>query len=120
MSLDGITIGAIAVALTLITGIWKGFDFLQNKMEASIGRVVTEKIKPLEEKIDNLDRKVEDVDVNSTKDFLVARFGEIEAQKGTDEITRQRIYEEMAHYEELGGNNYIHARFEQLKKEGYL
>lgn len=120
MNADALTIGIISVCLTLVVTIWKNVDFLKNKISIAVKDAVKEEMTCMTKKLDVLEKKVDDVDISATKDFLVARFGEIDGVKPVDEITRLRIYEEMKHYEQLGGNNYVHARFEELKKQGYL
>lgn len=114
------TLGAIVVGLTFITTLIATVRKLVKEVTDAIAKVVKQEIKPLEAKLDDLASKLDDVDLNSSKNFLVARFGEIERGEVLDAITRQRVYEEYGHYMELGGNSYIHSRFEELKRKGCL
>ena len=120
MNIEGWTIGAIALGLSFILGFIKTVRDLKKMIAESIGDVVKAEIKPLNEKVDRIEEKIDSVDLEATKNFLVARFEEISRGREIDETMRQRIYEMMNHYEKLGGNSYIHARFEQLKKENKL
>lgn len=114
------TLGAVAVGLAFITTLVATVKKIIKDMTDAISGVVKQEIKPLEAKIDVLTSKLDEVDINSSKNFLVARFGEIERGEVLDEITRQRVYEEYEHYIELGGNSYIHSRFDELKRKGCL
>lgn len=114
------TLGAVAVGLAFITTLVATIKKLIRDLSDAISSVVKQEMKPLEAKLDVLTNKLDDVDINSSKNFLVARFGEIERGEVLDEITRQRVYEEYEHYMELGGNSYIHSRFDELKRKGCL
>ena len=114
------TLGAVSIAAAFIVGLIASAKKIAGYMAEAIGRVTQRQIQPLEQKIDALAVKIENVDNNSLKDFLVARFAEIERGSQPDEVTRQRIYEEMERYERQGGNSYIHTRFDELKKQGRL
>ena len=47
-------------------------------------------------------------------------FNDIRQGQQLSEANIQRIYEQMEHYEKLGGNSYIHKEFEDLKRGGLL
>lgn len=117
---QGITIAVISGALGLLVGFITNLKKLADMIAESIGKVTKRQIAPLEAKIDTLAVKIDEVDLNSLKDFLVSRFAEIERGETLDEVTRQRIYEEMERYERQGGNSYLHTRFDELKKQGRL
>lgn len=114
------TLGAIAVGLAFLITLVGSIKKVINEVTDSIGNVVKKEMKPLENKIDALSRKVDEVDLDSTKNFLVSKIGEIERGEHIDEITRQRVYEEYEHYINAGGNSYIHTRFDELKKKGLV
>lgn len=125
--MENITLGMIEEALLIIVSIVGSVLLIMGKITNALKKTiqdemkpVNEKIKALEGKIDTLAEKVDEVDKNSTKDFLVARLGEVERGGYLDDITRQRFYEELERYERLGGNSYIHARYEELKKQGKI
>lgn len=119
--IDTITLGAIAAALTFIVAVWTSVSFIGNKIKNSIGEIVQKELQPLSKKIDSIESSIKSVDKEQTKNFLVSRFDEIAHGVEIDETMRQRIYEQMEHYtEDLKGNSYVHARFEELKREGKL
>lgn len=116
-----ITLGTIATALAFIVALWGSISFLANKVEEGLKASFKKELSPLSDKLDVIESKLRSVDMEQTKNFLVARFNEIGQGQAIDELTRKRIYDMMTHYEkDLDGNSYIHTRFEQLKKEGKL
>lgn len=119
--MQDVTLGTIATALAFIVALWGSISFLGNKIEEGLKSSFKKELKPLSDKLDTIEGKLRDVDKEQTKNFLVARFNEIGQGQEVDEITRSRIYEQMEHYtNDLHGNSYIHARFDELKKEGKL
>lgn len=72
-----------------------------------------------------IDKKIDTVDLNATKNFLVRCIADID-RHGIDDVTRLRFYEQYEHYSKpkseggLGGNSYIKDEVERLKKEGKL
>lgn len=119
--MENITLGTIAAALGFIVALWGSISFLAKKIEDGLKASFKKELEPLSRKIDSIESSIRSVDLEQTKNFLVSRFDEISHGLIVDETMRQRIYEEMEHYsEDLKGNSYVHARFEQLKKEGKL
>ena len=70
--------------------------------------------------INNLSGKVDDVDMNSCKNFLVRFLADAEQGNEIDEIEKERFYEVYEHYTKKGGNSYIHDKYDKLKKSGKL
>lgn len=72
-----------------------------------------------------INKKIDDVDMNSTKNFLVRCIADID-KEGIDDVTKLRFYEQYEHYAKpkadggLGGNSYIKDEVERFKKEGKL
>jgi len=68
-----------------------------------------------------IEKKIDEVDKNATKNYLVQQIGEIDRNGYLDGATRVRFYEQLQHYEkDLHGNSYIHDEIERLKKENKL
>ena len=79
---------------------------------AAIKKAVAAAFKPINNKIDN-------VDMNATKNFLVRCIADMERHE-IDQVTKMRFYEQFEHYQKIGGNSYIMSEVERLKKEGKL
>lgn len=118
MNIESWTLAGIVALTSLLLVLISNIRKLRDEYKGSVKKVVQEEVAPLNAKLDSLSNKIDEVDMNSTKDFLVSRFAEIDRGEVLDEITRQRVYEEMERYQKHGGNSYIHTRFEELKKRG--
>jgi hypothetical protein len=117
--MEKITIGQIAVALAFIVALWGSIETISKKISKAFDASLDKKLKPLEDKIDKLDQKVNTVDMNATKNFLLARIEETK-HGGIDDITRMRMLEQYEHYKALGGNSFIAGEMEKLKKESKI
>ena len=66
-------------------------------------------------------KKIEDLDENQCKNFLVTFLTSLEEGQVIDEILKERAHEVYEHYvKDLNGNSYIHSRCENLSKKGVL
>ena len=78
-------------------------------------------LEPVNYKLDNMDKKLDDVDISACKNFLVRFLADVEQGNVIDEVEKERFYETYEHYtEDLHQNTYIHDKVEKLKKEGKL
>ena len=73
-------------------------------------KVIRKGFEPIYKKIDNLD-------VNQCKNFLVTFLKSVEKGEVMDDVEIQRAYEVYDHYiKDLNGNSYIHDKWEKLMK----
>lgn len=83
--------------------------------------IVTAVKKAISKGFEPIEKKIDEVDKNATKNYLVQQIGEIDRNGYIDGATKVRFYEQLQHYEkDLKGNSYIHDEVERLKKEGKL
>ena len=106
--MDNITLGQISNFMVWILG----FGGSTIAIITAIKKAVASAFKPINKKID-------DVDMNATKNFLVRCIADID-KEGIDQVTKIRFYEQYEHYQKLGGNSYIKDEIERLKKEEKL
>ena len=106
--MDNITLGQISNLMVWVLG----FGGSTIAIITAIKKAVASAFKPINSKIDN-------VDMNSTKNFLVRCIADMERHE-IDQVTKMRFYEQYEHYQKLGGNSYITSEVERLKKEGKL
>lgn len=112
--MQNLTIGQIATGLAFIVGLWVSVETMSKKINTHIDSLFEKKIKPIETKIDKMDK-------NTTMNFLVRCFGDLDKGEKLDDATTMRMYEQYDYYvNTLHGNTYIHSTFERLKKEGKL
>jgi len=118
--MENLTLGQIAVGLVFILGLWVSIETITKKVGKAFDSSLDKKLKPINDKFDTFEKKMDSIDMQATKNYLVSSLDDI--QKGNiSEISRERFYEEFRHYtEDLKGNSYIKARVEKLKKEGLL
>lgn len=118
--MENITLGQIAVIVAFIVGLWTGVDSIIKKVNLATEKALDKALKPTNDKIDNLSKKIDTVDMNATKNFIVTTIEDIEKGLTIDETTKQRLYEQIEHYYKLGGNSYLRDKLEYLKKKGLL
>ena len=118
--MENITVGQIAVALAFIAALIASVGAIGKVISKAVKKGFETEMKPINDKLDKLEDKVDDVDMNTCKNFLVARIGDIEAGQGLSETGLERFWEEYQHYIKIGGNTYIQKKVEQLEREGML
>lgn len=84
-------------------------------------KVINESLRPTNEKIDVLATKVNQVDVDNSKNYLQQTFSALDAGEKLDSVAIQRFYEVYDHYtDELHLNSWVHIEKERLEREGKL
>jgi len=62
-------------------------------------------------------KKIDELDINQCKNYLVTFLKSKEKGEKIDEVEEQRAYEVYDHYiKDLKGNSYIHDKWEKLMK----
>lgn len=107
---------AVSLLVTLITGI----GVLNAQIKKYIGKALQDQLNEINTNVKRLGDRIGEVDMESTKNFLVNFLAKLEHGEPVDEIERQRFWEQQKHYEKAGGNSYIHRKVELLKEEGKL
>ena len=116
-----ITLQQIALALAFIVALWASIDTIVKKLSNVSKKSLEEALKPTNAKIDELGKKIDKVDCNSTKNYLVSRLDEIERGDSLNEVSKERFWEQYEHYtQDLSGNSYIKNRVEKFQKDGLL
>lgn len=118
--IENLTLGQISLAIGFIVALVGGVKYILADMK----KIMDRSLKPTNDKIDalekNLTNQIKKTDLNATKNFLVARIEELKHNEQIGDTSRQRIYEEYSHYLELGGNGFIQAEIDELKRDGKL
>lgn len=118
--MEDITIGQIGAALTFIVGFLGGIMYLKNALRGILSSVVKQELEPLRKQVDDMQQKIDRVDMESCKNFLVRCISELERGEVISETERERFGEQYDHYIDKGHNSYIKSKVEQLKKQGKL
>lgn len=104
--MENITIGQVATVLAFIVGLIGSIKYLKNEIDKSINKT----LEPINQKIDKLD-------INQCRNYLVDFLTDIENGIEKDDIQVKRAYEIYDHYKnDLKGNSYIHDKWIKLMK----
>lgn len=117
--MEDITVGQIGIGVTFLVGLITGIGYLTALIKKSIKSVLQEELKPLNDKIDEMQKELKKTDMEATKNFLVSFLANAEYNP-VNEIELQRFYEEYEHYTKMGGNTYIKDKVEKLKEKNIL
>ena len=118
--MEAITLGQVALAVTFLVGLISGISYLRIHLKDWVGQSVKDQFVQMDEKIDDINRRLNDVDMENCKNFLVSVITEVEKGGWLHEVERERFWEEYEHYMKLGGNSYIKRKVEQLDEAGKL
>jgi hypothetical protein len=118
--MDTITLGEIGLLLGFVAALVASFGTIGKVVQKAVKKAFEGGLKPTNDKIDKIEKKVEEVDLNTCKNFLVARLSEIEQGINLDSVAEERFWEQYEHYLAIGGNTYIQHKVEQLEKDGKL
>ena len=114
------TIEQIGASLTLLVGLIASIIYLKKRIKEWVEFILNDKFKALNGRIDTIERKIDKVDMETCKNFLVRFLADVE--NGTTILPQedQRFWEEYQHYVDNKGNSYIAEWVEKLKKKGLL
>lgn len=118
--MEGITLGQIALGLAFIVGICTSTGYLIKHLQKWINDAMADQLKAIKSEIKTVSDKVDNVDMESCKNYLVVFLSGVEKGNTVDEIERERFYEQFQHYVGIGGNSYIRRKVEQLEAAGKL
>ena len=118
--MESITIGQAAAALALLVAIIAGVKFLGKTMKEWLNAALKDQFKDFEKKQDEILKRLDSVDLENCKNFLVTFLAEVGRGECKDETELQRFWEEYEHYQKLGGNSYIRNKVDELKGKKYL
>lgn len=107
--MENITLGGINGGIIFLISFIGGLITIVK----AVNYAIKEALKPLYKKIDT-------VDINATKNFLVDRIQDIKNGAELSDIVKKQFIEQYEHYIKLGGNSYIKLEYERLVKEGKL
>lgn len=111
--MESLTIGQIGGIITLLVGLISGVGYLSQSTKKWIRTA-------LKDQMDGIEARLDKVDIESTKNYLVTFLSDLERGKNIDEIECERFHEQYEHYQSLGGNSYIKDKVDRLKNKGLL
>lgn len=118
--MDSITIGQIGLFLTFIAGLITAFATIYRWLKKWLDKLFAAQLKDIDDRIKSVEKRVDAVDQEACKNYLVTLLSDAERGKPLDEIEKERFYEQYEHYVKNGGNSYIKSKVERLKAENKI
>lgn len=110
--MENITLEFVGEFVAFLVALVGGLGYLNRTLKGWLSKLI-------KEEFDSVNQRLDRVDMEACKNFLVRVIPDIE--DGTiDETEKQRFYEQYEHYLEMGGNTYIKHKVEVLQKEGKI
>lgn len=111
------TILSISALLNAISVIVIFFGKVKKPVDNAVDKKFEEALKPLNDKLDTIEKRVDKIDENQCRNFLVDFLADIEKGIEKDEVQIKRAYEVYEHYtNDLHKNSYIHDKWEKLMR----
>lgn len=118
--MDKITIGQIAAAVAMVAALISGLAVIGQKLKKYIQNAFDDSTQAIQASLKKLEDRVETVDQEACKNYLVIFLSGVDKGNTVDEIEKERFWEEYQHYTKAGGNSYIKRKVEKLVTEGKL
>ena len=118
--MEQITVGQIAVGIAFIVALLGGVKSLKKFIKEGIESALKDKFDGLEKSQKEIIKRLDAVDLENCKNYLVTFLSETARGEMKDETEIQRFWEEYEHYTSKGGNSYIRHKVEELKGKGLL
>lgn len=121
MEMDNITLQVqVLVALIGLISLGAGAYKIWNGFKTAVGNAVSEQFKTVTEAIAGINVRLDKIDMEASKNFLVRCLGDIEKGQGLTIAEKMRFKEQYDYYLAHGGNTYIKDEVDKYKAEGKL
>lgn len=126
-----IAVDDITTFISVIAGVITGLGIIAKFLDNMMKKWVTSLVDPLNKKIEDYNsemirlleknrEEIHNVDLSQCKNFISRYLADMERERDLTEIEYERFNDILQHYDEIGGNTYVHNRIEKLKKQGKL
>lgn len=109
-------IGSLATFLNSILIIIGFVSKAKKPVDKAVDKRFQEALKPITSKLDVIEERIDKLDIHQCRSYLVDYLSDKEAGIEKNDIQTKRAYEIYDHYCELGGNSYIHDKWEKIMK----
>ena len=117
---DAVTLEQVRELVIGVAAIITACGVITTWVSKKFEKKVLEAVKPLQDSIDEMHKRLNDVEMDSLKNYLTGCLARIELEMPMTEIEKERVWESYGRYREMGGNSYIKEKGEKLKQEGKL
>lgn len=111
------TVAGVLTAISIIIGFGSK---LAGKWLSDALRPTNNKLDSLRNRVDDIEKKIDLVDMSARKNFLVNILDRLDKGEKLDHTTIQRFWENYDAYIKEGGNSYIKETTERLQRENKL
>ena len=118
--MENITIGQIAVGIAFVVALVGGLTSLKKLITKGIEDALKDKFEKLEKSQAEIIKRLEMVDTENCKNYLITFLSEVSRGELKDEIEIKRFWEEYEHYAACGGNSYVKHKVDELQKKGLI
>lgn len=118
--MENVTLGQIAAGIGILTVIVGGYVKLYTMIKDKLGDIIGEALKPLNDSILEINQRLDVVDMEACKNFLVRCIADVERGQSMSETETERFWEQYDYYIKSGHNTYVKNKVERLKQEGKL
>lgn len=117
---DAVTLEQVRELVIGVAAIITACGVITTWVSKKFEKKVLEAVKPLQDSVDEMHKRLNDVEMDSLKNYLTGCLARIELEMPMPEIEKERFWESYGRYREMGGNSYIKEKVEKLKQEGKL
>lgn len=125
--MENLTLGQLSAGVIFIVALIAGVQNLKKNIKTWIEESLKSRFDAIDKqnekilaKIDDVDTRLDKVDMENCKNYLVTFLAEVRRGEVKDPTEVQRFWEEYDHYISKGGNSYVREGVEELKAKGYL
>lgn len=118
--MENITLGQIAAGIGIILVIAGGYKKLYDAIKNNLEKIVGKALKPLNDSILEINQRLDVVDMEACKNFLVRCIADVERGESMSETETERFWEQYDYYIKSGRNTYVKNKVEKLRKEGRI
>ena len=106
MDVTSLTVGEISNTILFIVALIGGIIYLKQHIHDWV--------------LGGTDKKLDEIQMESCKDYLVIVIGDLERGTKLSDTELQRFYDRLGMYKKKGGNGYIQAKVNELQELGIL
>lgn len=111
----------ISVGILFIVGLIGGVKYLKTEITNFFDKLLDSKFQTTNSKIDNVAKELRNLDVQTTRNFLVRYLADIERGQYIYDTEKEQFWKEYDHYiDDLKENSFIKKWVERLEEQGKL
>ena len=121
MDIQNLTLNEISIAILFIVGLIGGVKYLKKEIKNFLDGLLDSKFQTTNDKIDKVASSLRDLDVQTTRNFLVRYLADIERGQFIYDTEKEQFWKEYDHYkDDLKENSFIKKWVERLEEQGKL